>query len=616
MMRRIYLIITMLALMSVEVFASTGGATLTDGWQYVAARGEYSSLRQALPVVLESRTTGDRGGYPRSQLQLDDAFNADDVYMLSLRARAINSDVDTPTALTVELRSKTSTGRFTAQFKCGPVLNEQWETFSAPFALSRDFSAGELYIFLAHGWGEADIEVQDVRIENRGSAQPLTAYSRVGRWYHGQEADAAWRSKAQAMIEKNRMGDFSIEVVDAEGAPVKGAKVVIQQQRHAYRFGVAVKTTLMRWIAPGADSNPALQAEFENYRLESGRTDLTFKERQAEIQRYFEVLKSDFNFAVLENALKWRAWSGDWGGFSKQETLRMIDWLKAQGLGVKGHVLVWPGWKNSPGFVKELADEPEALNRLVNAHITDMGAALNGRVVSMDVLNETFNNHDYMDLLGNDVMAEWFKQAREVMPNAQLNLNDFQLMANGGRWTEKLDFYDALVGSLLEADAPLDAVGFQSHFRHTFLTGPERIWALCDRFSRYRLPLVCSEFDLNEADEELQAAYTRDFLTAWFAHPGTNAFIQWGFWQGSHWLPYAGLYDRDWRMKPNARAYRDLVYNQWWTGWEETETQVDGHTVIRGFLGDYRVTVYASGDETVLENVTLKKEGTKLTIRL
>jgi GH35 family endo-1,4-beta-xylanase len=237
-------------------------------------------------------------------------------------------------------------------------------------------------------------------------------------------------------------------------------------------------------------------------------------------------------------------------------------------------------------------------------------------VVAVDVLNEPFNNRDLMDILGDDVMAEWFRQAREVLPDALLNINDFLLMANGGRWTEKLDYYDRLVGRLLKAGAPLDQIGFQSHFRHTFLTEPERIWELCDRFALHGLPLVSSEFDVNLADEKLQADYTRDFMTAWFAHPSTSAFLFWGFWQDSHWLPYGGLYDRDWRMKPNARAYRDLVYNQWWSGWEEAETDADGRVELRGFLGDYRITVYAAGRETVLDDITLEKDGTSLCIRL
>ncbi|VGO19259.1 endo-1,4-beta-xylanase [Pontiella sulfatireligans] len=588
-------------------------------WDFVSrVRNENAQpQRQALPVRLEPRSSGIMEYGPRWERPCAEAFKANEVYMLSVRARAIDPQAVGSVALKLAVSSPGKIrGKVRPVFRCGPVLSAEWETFSAPFSVPEDAAPGSLSLFLVHGWGDAAVEVADVQIENLGSEKPLQAYARKGRWYAGQEADAAWRLEAQSMIASNRMGTFSVQVLDAQGEPVKNARVVIEQQRHAYRFGTAVNSLLWRWIAPDAASNPQLQAEFKAYRAESGRKGLTFAQRQAEIQKYFEVLKADFNYAVFENALKWEAWSGAWDGFRQEDTFALTDWLHASGLDVKGHALVWPGWGHAPAWTKKMADRPEALNRLVHAHITDIGAAMNGRVAAFDVLNEAFNNHDYMDVMGSEVVGDWFRQADAVLPDAQLNVNDFLLMANGGYWTEKLDFYDALVGRLLDEQAPLEGIGFQSHFRHSFLTGPQRIWVLCDRFGRYGLPLVCSEFDVDLADEELQAAYTRDFLTAWFAHPDTQAFLQWGFWQDSHWLPYAGLYDRDWRMKPNAKIYRDLVYNQWWTGREEARSSDDGRVELRGFLGNYRITAHASGRKVVLENIELKKDGASLSMKL
>ncbi len=541
-------------------------------------------------------------------------LRAGTVYQLEISARAI--DPAGTTALRAVVARRSPKGKLKSLFRCGPVLGATNETFTAPFTVSENISADELRIVLVHGYGESAIAVEQARITDLGSEKPLTAHVRTGRWYAGQEPDAAWRKQAEAMIATHRMGSFDIQLLDSRGDPVEDGRVVVEQRSHAYRFGTAVNSTLWHWMAEDAASNPQLQSEFEAYRRTSGRTELTFARRQAEVRKYFEILKADFNYAVFENALKWEAWSGDWGGFRHEDTLALIDWLHANGLEVKGHALVWPGWGNAPKFVKPLADRPEALNRVVHAHITDVGSAMNGKVVVFDVLNEAFNNHDFMDVMGNEVMAGWFEQADAVLPDAQLNVNDFLLMGNGGQWTDKLDFYDNLVGGLLEEGAPLEGIGFQSHFRHTHLTAPQRIWELCNRFGRHGLPLVCSEFDVDLPDEQLQAAYTRDFLTAWFAHPDTTAFLQWGFWQDSHWLPYAGLYDRDWRMKPNARAYRDLVFNQWWSGREEIRSGADGKAALRGFLGTYRVTAYANGREVVLENIELKKDGTSLSIQL
>jgi GH35 family endo-1,4-beta-xylanase len=586
-------------------------------WRFVGAEGQGASgSEREFPLTLNSRSGSYNGYEPRWEQPLQMELKAGHVYTVTLRARAVNPRAVGSTAFKFALSPVKKPKLSHLVFTCGPVLSGEWETFSAPFSVQENIPAGKLSCFLVHGFGEAAIEVQDVRVEDRGADKPLQAYARTGRWYTGQETNQAWRTQAQEMIATNRMGTFSIQVVDGQGEPVEDARIIIEQQTHAYRFGVALNAVLAKWIAPGAESNPALLGEFQYYKTTSGRTELTFSERKREIEKYFEVLKSDFNYVVLENAFKWEAWCGEWGGFKQEDTLALADWLNEQGIAVKGHTLVWPGWRHSPEFLKGMTNNPVALNRLVHAHIADVGTAMNGRVVAVDVLNEVFNNNDFMKLLGNDIMPEWFKLAREVLPDAQLNVNDFLIMANGGYWEEKLDFYDNLVGSLVEDGAPIDGIGFQNHYRHNFLTGPERIWELCDRFGRYGLSLVCSEFDVNLADEALQAAYTRDFLTAWFAHPDTNAFLQWGYWQDSHWLPYAGLYDRDWRMKPNAKVYRDLVYNQWWSGWEEARTGADGKTALRGFLGDYRITAYAHGREVSLDGVRLKKEGTELSVRL
>ncbi len=599
--------------------AFISGAAEPSEWGFVSSmkEGQVTPPHQELPVRLEPRSNGIMKFEPRWERPYAEALKANEVYKLTVRARAVDPKAIGSTALKVAVSSPNIIrGKIRPVFKCGPILSSEWEDFIAFFSLSEAASTNELSLFLVHGWGDASVEVQDVQLEGVGSDKPLNAYVWSGRWYAGQEPDAVWRTEAESMIASNRMGTFSIQVVDEQGEPVPDASVVIEQQRHAYRFGTAVNSQLWRWMAPDAESDPHVQHAFDTYRRESGRPKITFAQRQAEVRKYFEILKSDFNYAVFENALKWEAWSGSWDGFSQANTFALLDWLHANGLDVKGHAFVWPSWNHSPEWTREMADRPEALNRVVHAHITDLGSAMNGKVVAFDVLNEAFNNHDFMDVMGNEVMSGWFEQARNVLPDARLNVNDFLLMANGGRWTEKLDFYDHLVERLLSEKAPLEGIGFQGHFRHSFLTGPQRIWELCDRFGRHGLPLICSEFDVDLADEDLQAAYTRDFLTAWFAHPDTTAFLQWGFWQDSHWLPYAGLYDRDWRMKPNAKAYRELVYGAWWSGRETARTDDEGRGNLRGFLGEYRITAGANGREMVLENIKLKKDITSVTIQL
>lgn len=55
--------------------------------------------------------------------------------------------------------------------------------------------------------------------------------------YGGRDADASWRAEAHARIQQIRKASLKVEVVDAQGNPVRDAKVQVQQLRHAFGFG-------------------------------------------------------------------------------------------------------------------------------------------------------------------------------------------------------------------------------------------------------------------------------------------------------------------------------------------------------------------------------------------
>ncbi len=103
-----------------------------------------------------------------------------------------------------------------------------------------------------------------------------------------------------------------------------------------------------------------------------------------------------------------------------------------------------------------------------------------------------------------------------------------------------------------------------------------------------------TEFDINIADEDAQAQYTRDFMTAVFSHPSVTGFLMWGFWEGRHWLPSGAMFRRNWSIKPNGEAYKELVFREWWTDVEGV-TGEDGIYRTRGFLGEYDVEATLGG---------------------
>ena len=215
--------------------------------------------------------------------------------------------------------------------------------------------------------------------------------------------------------------------------------------------------------------------------------------------------------------------------------------------------------------------------------------------------------------IGDLAMVEWFEQARRIVPGTPLFLNEFGIIASAEntRTTAQQQYHNTLA-LLLEHGTPIDGIGIQGHFRANDLTGPEALWRIFDRLAQFGLTLHITECDINIKDEQLQADYTRDLLTATFAHDAIDAFLLWGFWEAAHWRPDAALFRRDWSIKPNGQAYLDLVQNAWWTSADLVSDQT-GTAAVRGFKGEYAITVSARGVSQV-HRVTLSDGG--LTVRI
>lgn len=370
--------------------------------------------------------------------------------------------------------------------------------------------------------------------------------------YPGAEPDAAWRAAAQQRIEAHRMAPLAITVLDARGRPAPDTEVRVRQTRHAFGFGTAVAAQLLLAQTPDAE-------------------------------RYRRALLDNFNMVVFENDLKWPQWEAN-----RTRPLEALDWLHANGITrVRGHVLVWPGWRWLPASLKPFADQPEALRQRVLARIEDAVSATRGRLADWDVVNEPYSNKDLLNILGFHEMVAWFRAARAHDPNVRLFLNDYDIIGSGGQNRAHQDHFFHTLRYLLDHGAPLDGIGIQGHFSRP--TPPARVIEILDRFASLGKPIVITEFDFNTPDQALQAQFTRDLLTAVFSHPAVTDFLMWGFWEGRHWRPAAAMFRRDWSAKPNHDVWRDLVFRQWWTD-TTARTGPDGRLVLRAFLGAYEIT--------------------------
>jgi GH35 family endo-1,4-beta-xylanase len=453
----------------------------------------------------------------------------------------------------------------------------QWKQLLVPFEAPFPLASGQHEITLHLGYLPQTVEVGGLSLVNYRASKTVAGLPKTRIGYEGAAPDSPWRAEAAARIEEIRKADLRVSVEHAGGGPAAGAEIRVLQKRHRFPFGSAVAADAL--LAPG----------------ENG-------------ERYRETIRTWFNKAVLENDLKWPQWEAN-----PQKALDALEWMREHEIPVRGHTLVWPGWKRMPADVQQLAGDPEALRSRVLRHIQEEVSAVRGKVTDWDVINEPYSNTDLQKILGEQEMARWFETAREHDPWATLYINDYGILSNGGNDRRHQDHYFETIGKLIEWGAPLQAIGMQGHFGAA-LTPPTRLWQILDRFAAHGLPVHITEFDIDIDDEQAQADYTRDFLTAVFAHPSVNGFMMWGFWEGRHWRPRAAMFRRDWSLKPNGRVFRDLVFREWWTD-VRGRTGAGGDFQTRGFLGDYEVEAVL-GDRKASARVRLEAGGSAVTLKL
>lgn len=487
-----------------------------------------------------------------------------DALMLRLEIRATKA-VDESAEGWVVLAVQQPFAPHTKIFKIETSVPQEWTTLEFPFEGTAAIDPATAQVILGFGKRQQRIELRSVSLKNYGDT-PVDALKGTELSYDGREPSASWRIGAAARIDQYRKANLNISVVDEAGQPAPGAEVVIKQTRHAFPFGSAVAADLL--LSDSADA-----------------------------RRYQEIIERDFNRVVIENGLKIQPWEEN-----RQRALNALDWLNDRDIDVRGHVLVWPSYRKMYRL-RQYTNTPYQMEQYITNHIVDAASTVGNRVVQWDVLNEPYDNHDAMDILGDEVMVDWFKTARKAAPeDVELFINDYGILSGGGADVMHQNHYEKIIRYLVDNGAPLDGIGLQSHFSSS-LTSPDKVWNLLNRYGAFAPKLAITELDIDVESPELQADYLRDFMTLCFSHPQVDGILLWGFWEGRHWKPQCALYNKDWSVRPVGQAWHDLVFKQWWSD-EQMKADGSGRVVSRVFLGDYEVSA-VSPEGTVSATVTM-----------
>jgi endo-1,4-beta-xylanase len=386
----------------------------------------------------------------------------------------------------------------------------------------------------------------------------------------GTMAMLAAEADLDSSIAKTRMGTLVISTTP-------GAKVTVEQMRHEFWFGATLPGSIFTGTAKPED-----------------------------IAKFEEIFTTNFNAGVIEAAFKWHEMEPERGKVNYSTVDAILAWAHKAGIPVRGHCIFWGIPNRVQNWLKELNDDD--LRMAIQQRARSIGARYRDQFAEYDLNNEMIHANYYEQRLGPEFIRQMALWVKDGDPNARLFVNDYDITTGN-----RLDDYVRHIHRLLDMGVPLAGIGVQGHL-HGDTFDPAALQKALDELSQFHLPIRITEFNfpgqrskyytgdrkaqMPAEEERAKAAALRQYYRICFAHPAVTGIMMWGFWEGANWIPQSSLYKRDWTPLPAADAYRDLVFNQWWTRWTGAAAR-DGHVELRAFYGTYRVAV--NGRETIID---------------
>jgi endo-1,4-beta-xylanase len=378
----------------------------------------------------------------------------------------------------------------------------------------------------------------------------------------------------EARIARIRMGDIVVKTK-------ADAVVKIQQVRHEFLFGTAVPDSL-----PEKSEN-AMSAE--------------------DRKMYLKILGENFNYAVHENALKWYDCEVQRGVVDYYRADRIWELCNELNMPMRGHCIFWEKDKYIMPWLNNLNND-ELRGAVVNRAI-DVTRHFKGRIEEFDLNNEMVNGSFFRRRLGYGIINEMAYAAKAGNPDIVLYVNDYGVLVEGGY---NKDSYIEQIEHFLASGVPIGGIGCQGHFICSHKndssgraeTKSSDIQKGLDELSKFNLPIKITECLFTADTEKGMAEELQRVFPIFFAHPSVEAVLMWGFWEGDHWMPRMAMWKKDWTPTAQALAYRDLVFNRWWTVVSGTADD-SGTFKTRAFYGDYIVT--SNGQEKKVSLTKNKK---------
>ena len=414
---------------------------------------------------------------------------SEQIIFLSFQARTLEASLETDEAkvlwqLNVSDRPK-DRQRSTIS------MSHVWQEYFVPFKVDKSIQAKNLRLTMQYGFPPQKFEIKKLRLHLLPEGTDMATLPKTQITYGGMEADAAWRKPAAERIEKHRKGNFTLHVTK-KGKPVTDLPIQVKLKRHNFAWGAAFNAKDMI-----ADS------------------------------KHLDFFSGAFNIGVFENDLKIKFWNKE----GRQERVfEAIDNLSARDVDLKGHVLIWPGFRHLTPAFKKNKGNPEKLESMIQEHLDDILKATKGKISRWDVVNETRANQDLQRITGSEeILFNGFRELHRRDPQVLRYTNEYGIINRGGLNVKNREEYYNYIKRMDENTGGLvDGIGIQSHIGSD-LTPIEKVLEILDYYATLDKKISISEFTMDIKDPEVRTAYTGDFMTAAFSHPQVFEFLFWGY---------------------------------------------------------------------------------------
>lgn len=411
--------------------------------------------------------------------------------------------------------------------------------------------------------------------------------------------------RVKSDIEKYRKGWCKLHFKDANGKPLRNARVQVNQVSHDFGFG----------------ANIFMLDEFDH---------------AEENQNYREVFKKCFNLATIP--FYWDGLEPEQGKprydkdspkvWRRPSPELCVEYCEENGIKPKLHCLVYD--KFIPEWLPR--DNMREMERLYEERFRQISERFSGRMLEFEVINELLQEPGwkYESVISSkrDIIEWSFALARKYFPDETLVINEGNPLA-ALSWGKYRNGYFMMIENALKSGAEIDKIGLQHHIfigttaktdeeyekaikQGNVMVDPAIMLKGLDIIAELGLPLEMTEvtiptFGDTEEDEELQADLLELLYSVWFSHPSMRDIVYWNVPDGyayvdnsgSYWNENTcrgGLLHHDLTPKKSALRLQRLVNEVWHTKVALT-TDENGYAEFRGFYGNYTV----SGDNSTAE---------------